>query len=522
MRIKHVMFSMSIESPWNKNISGTLFFLLMAFTVSAQLVQSGRLELPILDDQFEKVRAANLGENGMMLYRRIVGKKEDQIELIKLDTALKENWKGYITISKNLNLLRVQYRAEILFMLLKDRDYIGGDFQIVAVKLSNGNYGSYSVKNLIPFNPTEFIITNQAVMIGGYFNHTPIVLYYSFTLQRSKVLPGFFNAPGELDQLKTYDDGSVDVIVSARNLEKRRSLWIRNYDSQGELIRTTILQPEEGKNLIFGRSVKLPSGEQIVAGVYGRYTEYSRGIFVAGIDSVGQYSIKYYNFADLKNFFSYMKAKRQQRVKDRIERKTVHGKKIRFNYRFLIHDIIPYQNQYIMAGEAFYPHYSYPNQYFSNYRSNPYSMMIPGFYSNPLVRSDLIFDGYQYTHAVVIGFDESGKLRWDNSFEINDIKTMQLEQFVEVRPEKDRIVLMYLFENKLRTKIIHNNEVLEGKNQDVIKTNYASETVEIRTIESEQLDHWYGSYFFAYGIQRLKHQAGSTRRVFFINKISYK
>ncbi len=516
------MFSISIKSAWSKKISFILFFLLLAYWVPAQLIQSGRLELPINDDQFDKLRAVNLAENGLMLYHRITGKNEDQLELIKLDTALMENWKGFIPISKNLNLMRLQYHAETLFLLFKDRDYIGGDFQIVEVKLSNGNFGSYTVKNLIPFNPTEFIITNQAVMIGGYFNHTPIVLYYSFTLQRSKVLPGFFNLPGELNQLKTYDDGSVDVIVSARNLEKRRSLWIRNYSADGDLVRTTILQPGEGKNLIFGRSVKLPSGEQIVAGVYGRYTEYSRGIFVAGIDPTGAYAIKYYNFSELQNFFSYMKAKRQKRIKDRIDRKTISGKKIRFNYRFLIHDIIPYQNQYIMAGEAFYPHYGYPNQYFTNYRSNPYGSMIPGFYSNPLVRSDLIFDGYQYTHSVVIGFDQSGKLRWDNSFEINDIRTMQLEQFVEVRPEKDRIVLMYLFENKLRTKIIHDDEVLEGKNQDVMKTIHANETVEARSIEFEQLDHWYGGYFYAHGIQRLKHKVGTTRRVFFINKITYK
>src|SRR6185436_6217924 len=109
----------------------------------------------------------------------------------------------------------------------------------------------------------------------------PIVLHFSFATGRAKVLPGFFNSPGELNQLKAYEDGSVDVIVSARNMEKKRSLWIRNYDAEGELIKTVILQPDENRNLIFGRSMKLPGGEQVVAGVYGRFTEYSRGIFVA-------------------------------------------------------------------------------------------------------------------------------------------------------------------------------------------------------------------------------------------------
>lgn len=507
---------MSIKSALGRGIF-FLAFLLVIPLAPAQIVQSGRVELAVTDEESEKYSAIGLRQNGLMMYRRLDGRKQDQIELIKMDTSLRENWKGYIVVSKNLVLHRVQYRGESLFLLFKDRQR-GGDFQIEAVKLSNGDHNNYLVRNLIPFNPTDFVITDQAAMIGGYFNYRPIVLYYSFTSQRSKVLPGFFNAPGELDQLKVYEDGSVDVVVSARNYEKRRSLWIRNYDAQGDLIKTTILEPEEEKNLIFGRSIKLANGQQIVAGVYGRFTDYSRGIFVASINEVGEYAIVYYNFAQLQNFFNYMKAKHRKRVKDRIERKTIHGRKIKFNYRFLIHDLIPYQNQYIMTGEAFYPHYVYPSAgQFYSYRSSPtiYSTSAP-------IRNEMVFDGYQYTHAVVIGFDDQGKLRWDNSFEINDVKTMQLEEFVEVKAEKDRILMMYLFENTIRTKIIRSAEVLEGKSQNQIQTTYKSETVDIPNIESEQLDYWYDNYYFAYGLQRLKRESGPSRRVFFVNKISYK
>jgi hypothetical protein len=507
---------MSIESVFNKRLA-TFVLLLTVQWVQAQIIQSGRVELSIKEEESEKLSAIGLGLDGLMAYRRLDGRKTDQIELIKMDTSLHENWKAYIEVKKNLILHRVQHRSAIAFFLFRDREH-GGDFQIEAVRLSNGDHSSYMVKNLIPFNPTDFIITEQAAMIGGYYNYRPIVLYFSFTTQRSRVLPGFFNAPGELDQLKAYDDGSVDIVVSAKNFEKRRSLWIRNYDALGSLVKTTILEPEEDKHLIFGRSVKLANGQQIVAGVYGRFTDYSRGIFVASINEAGEYGIAYYPFSKLENFFNYMRAKQKKRVKERIERKTIKGRKIKFNYRFLIHDIIPYQNQYIMTGEAFYPHYRYPSAgQFYNYRATPFmsSGGVP-------IRNELVFDGYQYTHAVVIGFDRQGNLKWDNSFEINDIKTMQLEEFVEVKTEKERIVMMYLFENRLRTKIINGADVLEGKSEDQIKTSNQVETVDVPNIESEKLDYWYGNYFFAYGVQRLKQPWGSTRRVFFVNKISYR
>ena len=248
--------------------------------------------------------------------------------------------------------------------------------------------------------------------------------------------------------------------------------------------------------------------------------DYSRGIFVAGINPAGEYATAYYNFANLQNFFSYMKAKQQKRVKNRIERKTIHGKKIKFNYRFLIHDIIPYKDQYIMVGEAFFPKYIYPSSYATAYASTP--SRIWSNYSSPQSRNDLIFDGYRYTHAVVIGFDKNGKVAWDNSFEINDVKTMELQKFVKVKPEKDRIIMMYLFANTLRAKIIHGGEVIEGKSEDPMKGNFGNESGKIKNIESEQLDYWYGDYFYACGTQNLQQEEGSLKRIFFINKITYK
>jgi hypothetical protein len=468
----------------------------------------------------EDFQVVSTGRQGLMVYRRLTGRGEDQIELIRVDTALNVVWQGYIKIDRRLVLLHAEPKEEYVFLLFQNRQLSMGDFQIVAVKIDKGDYGTYTVKNLIPFNPTEFIITNEAALIGGYFNYRPLILHYNFSTQQSKILPGFFNEPGELTQIKSNADGSVDVIVSARNFEKRKSLYIRNYDALGDLVKTIVLQPDNDKNLTFGRSLKTPTGEQVVAGVYGRFSEYSRGIFVAQIDEFGEYKINYYNFGELQRFFNYMKAKREQRVKDRIERRKVKGKKLKFNYRILVQELVPYGDQFVMLGEAFYPHYSYPSgRSMAGFNNN----MIPRSFTNPLVRGELVFDGYQYTHAVVIGFDRNGKLKWDNSFEINDVRTFQLQQFVKIIPEKDRIVLLYLFDNALRTKIIKNGEVLEGKEVVELRGQFKEDVIKPKETEKSNLDYWYGNTFFASGIHQVKNLRGSevlmNRRVFFINKI---
>jgi hypothetical protein len=210
-----------------------------------------------------------------------------------------------------------------------------------------------------------------------------------------------------------------------------------------------------------------------------------------------------------------MKAKKERRIKDRIERRRIKGKKIKFNYRLMVHEVIPYEDQFIMLGEAFLPRYSsrsFGGPAIGSYSPWQYGMAPPTYrtYNN-----DLVFDGYQYTHAVAIGFDKSANLTWDNSFEINGIKVFHLEQFVKIFPRKDHIVLVYMFENALRTKIIRGDKVLEGTIQTAIGTDDGSKTADTR---AGKLEYWYDQHFFVSGVQTVK-SGDNSRRVFFINKL---
>ncbi|HZY81607.1 MAG TPA: hypothetical protein VFE50_18920 [Cyclobacteriaceae bacterium] len=499
-----------------------LFFL--TFSALAQVSQT-RYEMPLHDGQTDPYQSVSLGENGLFLYATFIAEGQYAIEVIRLDTTFTEKWRGYIKIERNLLLYYSIYLNDRVFMLLKDRHNPLAEFQVLSIYIENGNYSVRTVKTMLPFVPTNFAVTPKAVLIGGTFNYRPLVLYYNFEQDKSKILPGFFNEAGELDQMRTDEQGNIDVVVSGKNISKRRSLWIRHYDPDGDLLKTIVLQPDEDKNLIYGRSITQPGGYQVVCGVYGRYTEYSRGIFIASIDPYGEYSIRYYNFGDLQKFFNYMKARREQRVKDRIERRKIRGKKLRFNYRVLVSDLLPYGNgQFLMLGEAFYPHYSYPTT-----RTMGMTSVYSPRYGNVLVpggRGDLVFDGFQYTHAVVVGFDNSGSLRWDNSFEINDVRTYQLQQFVKVLPQDNRIALLYLYDNVIRSKIIKDADVIEGKSFDNLSTAFKEDVVKERGTSQTKLEYWYDDVFYATGIQQITNsrEPGVTlnRKVFFINRIEYK
>src|SRR5690606_35371492 len=304
------------------------------------------------------------------------------------------------------------------------------------------------------------------------------------------------------------------------NFMRQRTIWIKNYQPDGTILDNYALVPADNTGLIFGRATRSEGNVHILSGVYGlRNSEYSRGLFISTIDPTGLQTTKYYNFGDLQNFFNYMKAKRSNRIKERIERRKIRGKKVRFNYRCLIHEVIEHDDQFIVLGEAFYPQYSSVSS--ASYRGFFYPRAFSGY---PMIRGDQVFEGYRYTHAVIIGFDRDGNLLWDNSFEINDVKTYSLEQFVRFDVQGDKIVLLYLYDNQIRTKIIRNSGVLEGQTIDPIPTLHYNDVLVKARRNTSQLDYWYDANFYAYGIHEIENVAPGggveKRRVFFVNKIN--
>ena len=173
---------------------------------------------------------------------------------------------------------------------------------------------------------------------------------------------------------------------------------------------------------------------------------------------------------------------------------------------------LEYDDQYVMIGEAYYPKYNSPG-----------TLAITG--TSPYEYGSY-FTGYRYTHAVVIGYDKQGNVLWDNSFEIEDVLTYSLEQLVHADVQDDQIVLLYVYDNEIRSKIIKGGEVLEGKSYSAIRLTFDNDELRDRRTDIGGLEDWYDSNFYAYGTQQIKNLTDAgvklNRRVFFINKLHYR
>lgn len=502
-------------------IFNLIFIVFMVFPDEGftQMEQPRRYEVELnYNDEFFSVISAK--ENGVFLIREnhdIVNQSDIAWQAILVDTLLNEEWIKDIFIPYNYELKGFDYFKDNIYLLFLPEEMSQKDHLVIGIDLKSGIYQKYTIKRTLNIQLTEFEILNNTAVFGGYVNNRPAVMQYYLREGKTMVLPGFYKDKSRLLQIDINDEKElITILSSVKTFNNYYSIAVKKFTEDGEMIEDFTINPHENTSLMDARNISINNQTDIIAGTYSnKNAKYSRGIFLAYVDELGNQNLLYYNYGDLENFFSYMKAKRQERVKNRITRKKIKGKKVKFNYRLLVQDIIKQKDSYILVGEAYYP----------KYNNVSYSQFYGGYNPPNSFAGTSYFEGYKYTHAIVIGFGSKGKLLWDNSFEINDVMSYSLKQFVEAYPREQDIVLLYNYENVIRTKLIEGQEVIEGKSLNDISLKFQDDEAKSNNSEYGGLELWYNEVFYAYGVQKIRNMKDSgvklNRKVFFINKIIY-
>jgi hypothetical protein len=198
---------------------------------------------------------------------------------------------------------------------------------------------------------------------------------------------------------------------------------------------------------------------------------------------------------------------------------------LRLRYRTLIHDLIPFQDGYVMVAEVYYPQY---RQNAFGAFGGPYLSYSPyryGGYNNAnWYGGSRQADGYHITHALVCGFDKRGNLLWDNTFVLKDVYSNNLTENVRLRPLPDgqRVAIAYLDEEKFNYKIIdHTAPSPNDLHVDLQTTALPTVKEKATSTSQEGLVAWYGSRFLAFGYQNIRTEKAPNREVFFLNVIGF-
>jgi small nuclear ribonucleoprotein (snRNP)-like protein len=497
--------------------------------VSAQLQTVSEKEIKLSREEAEEKRfnVHSLKDYGMLLVTESDVErdiKNKYWQLIRLDTAFQQVWSEGVKVSSRMSAVRTASSKEGFYILFFQADK--KKILVVKADLANGNLQSYEGKLPASLAEVQEIkVLNNTALIGGKHNRSPVVLSFRFFDGWVKVLPALYDYKLELLGIDIDEKaGTADVVLSESNRRQVR-MMVRSYHYTGKLLQDLSLRAPKGKVLQTGKLSHLSAQEQYLVGNYAEKTgQYSQGIYFSKVEEGQQAFIRYYDFTQLHRFFDFFKPKRKARILQRIERRKSHGKNTNLSYRLLVHQLIPWKDQYVAVAEVYYPQYrnydSWNRLGLSPwlYQPLPYN---PSYLNNQqYLYNDRIFEGYRYTHAIVCGFDKQGNLLWDNCFEMgHESLNKTLEELVQVAVhENGEITLIYPDKEEVHAKVIKGNEVVSQKTSHSLKE--AEKQDQYLNTEPINTSHWYGNFFLSWGMKEYR-KGEDFKKVFYLQKMTY-
>jgi hypothetical protein len=316
----------------------------------------------------------------------------------------------------------------------------------------------------------------------------------------------------------------VVILTSLRNERRRNALFLHRFNENAvEKSFEPVLKNENRKMVTSAQHLVIDENRSIVLGSFTSNPprrgsssfepegNTSNGFYKVLIDRRDKTPLAaFYNFGDLTNIDNYIRGtiaeKRQRSLRRWFQRK----KSATLEYHLVMHNIKKHAGSFLLAGEAFSPDY------------RTVTTVAYDYYGRPVPRTYSVFDGYRYSHAVVVAFDENGQLLWDNGMEMINVKTFDLSPKLVMHNEDNDLVMAYNHDGKIAWKFIREKKTVTNISYANIETKYSKDRV--NNEQSSQLIPWYEHYFLATGYQTIINNylpSQNRRNVFYINKIVF-
>jgi len=412
----------------------------------------------------------------------------------------------------------------LIFRTSEKAKYSEFNFEIIRLVLDKGVFMGNNGKFPENAEIVDFIVTGNTAYIGFNVKNEPARIMI-MNLQTGNQIISSLTKGVVSSLMQLYlDSAESKIIASIRKvIVKNQSEFVLSvFDASVNLLSETIINSiTDEHELNAMRFIPVNPGEILVAGTYGSPPAQkgssgnlipgeSTGFFFTRVHDNQQQSIIFYNFLELKNANLLVGEKDIQAIKKKSMKKNKSLNEYSIDLTLLLHQLINKNSEIILMAESFFPQYHSEN--FTDY----------DFYGRPFTNTYSVFDGYRFSKAIITGFDKMGKLLWDNSIDIRNLVSFELNSKVILYDQGNNFVMAYLSEGKIASKIIHNDVVIEKLDVSPIELEYPNDKLLSET--KSRIVHWYGNFFLGYGYQEIKNvslERNNKRLVFYFNKIRF-
>ena len=501
----------------------------------AQVSQPRRYEVEqkFSDDAFSIIA---LEEEGLALFRETNDfEKGDQLwELIILDTALQEKSNTFLQQAAKNEFIGYDYQPGELSLLFRAGQTERSPLSLVVYELDSLSHDSFEIKLEISLRLTHFAQVGTSFAIGGYVTNEPAIVLFNSLDQSMSIVPGFFQKDMELvDVRSNKDHKTFNTVLIDRSNRDDRKLVFRTFDLKGNLLLEDVIDVDENKVLINGIVSSLEREDLVIMGTWGpRNSKQAAGIYAVTIDPFEKQSIQYYNFGQMEHVFDYMKPKRAKRIKAKILEDVREGRNPAYTTYVMPFRILEHSQGFVLLADVYNPSSTYSRNYYSPYGSYPYyydpywgSFSYPRrIYNQPYGYGNNMMqdnDNIKTYESFLVSLNSQGKLAWDHSFTLDDVRLPSIDQTADFALVNDNVYFIYKKEKELRVKQIPLSDDEPTEYTESIKL--SSDLDELRSEREREgsVRYWFGDSFYVWGIQNIRNktEVEKTRRVFYINKL---
>ena len=478
--------------------------------------QKKRLEIPVASATTQHY-IFPMGENGVVAVSQTSGVPAEGVDtwvFTCYNTELEKLAERCIEIEARFSYRRYDTDGTDIYFIFHRPG--GVRYHFIKFDAITGSLARFSQKSVEHFEVGRFKAIGGYGFLLGEVRNTPTLLHLALRYGggQVKALPVSTNRHSESATLVKDTVNRLVNFTFANQSHHGAALAIQAYSPSGERLANISLHRQEGYCPLTGKLAITKTGNALVAGTYGsRVGKKATGIYVAKFDGNEQRYFRRHNLTDLEHFFDHLPKKKRERLERRRQRREERGKDLELPHHLLVHDLIYRNGEYLLLAEAYSPSYRYKRIKAGGRFNRRRGRAKPG----------MVFDGYQYTHAAVAAFEGgSGRLLWDNSFELTSPKTSTLHQKVHLGlAAGGELRMAYSNRGELRAKVIRGNQVvgqaqsvsLRGENDGAVKH-----------VFTEAVGYWYGHYFLAWGKQQIKDLdggPGDKRNVFYLNRVPF-
>ncbi len=502
----------------------SLFFVFL-LNATAQLTYEKRVEI-LEKDGFSNYQTYQFGEAGMVVSYEKDLKSGDLAEYyfdfydknLELKTAKKVAISDKFTSDQTCNSEKTGHA------LLTDRK---NNFVLITLDLENDLLKKASGAFPKKFFISEMVVLGDLVYVTGNIKKEKVLITVNWKTGKQKVIPvaieNIKNKKLENQGLQVLKESNEVVLyIKAVPNRKTSDVYMLRVDETGKRKSLINISSKTDAFILSATTTALEANNYIFTGTYSKNKGgHAQGFYFSKSANGKMEYMKFFPFGDMKNFFSYLSKKQQAKIEKKIEKIKSKGKDVDVNYKMVIHDLVLQKDGYVVIGECYYPTYIEYKETTTTTTTNSNGLVT----TRTSTTTRTVFDGYQYTHAIVMKLDFNGKMIWDNCLPMNIVdKPMRLVKFISIKEESDNhISMVYADDRMLVSKAIDNTgKVIRDKKEEVIMTSLSGDKVKL---SSSEVKPWYGDYFLAYGNQRIKNtekkEVKRKRNVFFLSKVKY-